>query len=253
VKSRLAEGRTSVGSWLSFPFLPLAEMLARPPFEWLAIDLEHTVIDLGDVLPLVMVIERSGLSPLVRVGDADPLMIKRVMDTGAHGIIAADVRGVEHAQAIVDAVYYPPKGRRGAGLGRAHAYGLGFDDYRDWLEREAVVVVQIEHIDAVERLDQILKVEGVDAFMVGPYDLSASLGRPGDFESPRFLEAMAQVRTRMANASVPGGIHIVHADVDALETRIGEGYRFIAYGDDMLFFAEVADKVASDLSEHLHG
>ena len=98
------------------------------------------------------------------------------------------------------------------------------------------MIVQIEDIRAVEQLDRILAVEGVDAFIVGPYDLSASLGKPGQFEDPEVTDAFGVIERTLALTTKPGGIHVVHPDVEMLKQRIREGYRFIAYGDDMIFF-----------------
>ncbi len=108
LKERMGKGELTIGSWLSFQFLPLTEMLARREFDWLVIDLEHTTIDLLEVMQMMMVIEGAGLAPLVRVGANDPLTIKRVMDAGAHGVLVPNVRSAAEARAAVDAVYYPP-------------------------------------------------------------------------------------------------------------------------------------------------
>lgn len=249
LKARLRKGGLTVGSWLSFQFLPLTEMLARPEFDWLVLDLEHTTIDLGEVMDMTMVIEKAGLSPLARVGANDALIIKRVMDAGAHGILVPNVQSVSDAERAVEAVYYPPRGERGAGLGRAQAYGMAFDEYREWLESEAVVIVQIEHVDAVEVLDEILGVEGVDAFMVGPYDLSASIGKPGEFDDPEVREVFDRVAEAVETAAKPAGIHIVHPDPDEFRARVGEGYRLIAYGDDMVFYSAAVSRVSNQVRQ----
>jgi 2-keto-3-deoxy-L-rhamnonate aldolase RhmA len=249
LKDRIRRGEVTIGSWLSFQYLPLTEMLARREFEWLVIDLEHTTIDLLEVMQMMMVIEAAGLAPLVRVGENDPLVIKRVMDAGAHGILVPNIKSAEEARRAVDAVHYPPRGVRGAGLGRAQGYGVDFDGYREWLRTEAVVVVQIEHVDAVRDLDAIIAVEGVDAFIIGPYDLSASLGKPGEFEDPEVKDLFAELARSVRSAKKPAGIHIVHPDRGVLRDRIAQGYRFIAYGDDMVFYSSVVEDVASHVRD----
>ena len=249
LKERFRQRELTVGSWLSFQFLPLTEMLARKEFDWLVIDIEHTSIDLHEVMDMVMLIEQAGVSPLVRVGANDSLIIKRVMDMGAHGVLVPDVRSADEAQQVVDSLYYPPLGKRGAGLARAQAYGMDFQGYTHWLESEAVIVVQIEHVDAVRDLQSILAVDGVDGFILGPYDLSASVGRPGQFEDPEVEAILAEVAAAVHVAQKPAGIHIVHPDLDILRARIAEGYRIIAYGDDMVFFSDAVDRVAAHVKE----
>ena len=183
------------------------------------------------------------------VGANDALIIKRVMDAGAHGVLIPDVRSADDARRAVESVYYPPFGKRGAGLARAQAYGMDFEGYRHWLESEAVVIVQIEHVDAVRDMQQILAVDGVDGFILGPYDLSASIGKPGQFEDPEVKAVFSEVTEALHSAQKPAGIHIVHADPDALRARIAEGYQIIAYGDDMVFYSDAVDRVASHVSE----
>ena len=247
LKEKLRRKELTVGSWLSFQFLPLTEMLAREEFDWLVIDLEHTTIDLREVMDMTMLIDNAGLSPLVRVGSNDPLTIKRVMDAGAHGVLIPNIKSSVEAERAVEAVYYPPRGNRGVGLGRAQGYGVEFEEYRAWLESEAVVIVQIEHIDAVRDLEKILEVDGVDGFMLGPYDLSASIGKPGQFDDPEVKAVFSDVADAVRTAPKPAGIHIVHPDPDALRTRIAEGYSLIAYGDDMVFYSDVVSRVAAQV------
>ena len=142
----------------------------------------------------------------------------------------------------MSAVYYPNVGRRSVGLARAQGYGVRFDEYRDWLRREAIVIVQVEHIDSVRNSDEILNTEGVDGFIVGPYDLSGSLGEPGRFESPAMIEALKEI-LRIAEArNTVAGFHVVSPDPDSAVKKIKEGYRLVAYGVDMLFLGEMSRK-----------
>jgi 2-keto-3-deoxy-L-rhamnonate aldolase RhmA len=173
------------------------------------------------------------------VGENDPNLIKRVMDTGAHGVIVPQVNSREDALRAVASVKYPPEGKRGAGLARAQGFGVHFDAYREWNRSESIVIVQIEHVGAVKNLAEILSVPGVDGFIVGPYDLSASLGYPGEFSRPEFLQAMEHIH-RLAR-DVPGvspGFHVVRPDPSEVEERIRQGYRFIGYSLDTLLLAE---------------
>jgi 2-dehydro-3-deoxyglucarate aldolase len=151
------------------------------------------------------------------------------MDSGARGVILPTVSTPEEAQLAVEAVYYPPRGTRGTGLARAHTYGAGFEDYRRRLEREGVIVAMIENRQGVENAEAILSVSGIDAYFLGPYDLSASLGVPGKTSHPKVEKALASVRAAGRRVGKPGGLHIVEPDPAALRRRLKEGFGFIAY------------------------
>ena len=238
LKKKLALRELTIGSWLSWGFSPMTEVMARAGFDWLVIDLEHTAIDYAEAHQMIQTIDLAGCVPLVRVGNNDPLIIKRVLDSGAEGILVPMVNSAEEAQRAVDAAYYPPYGKRGVGLSRAQGYGVDFHAYREWSLEQTVVIVQVEHIRGVENLESILSVDGVDGFIIGPYDLSGSLKQPGNFDHPDVQEALNRVQDLMRSSEKPGGYHVVHTRHDELRRCIEEGYRFIAYGDDMVIFAE---------------
>ncbi|MFC1524236.1 HpcH/HpaI aldolase/citrate lyase family protein [Thermodesulfobacteriota bacterium] len=238
LKQKLAQQELTIGSWLSWGFSPVTEVMARSVFDWLVVDLEHTAIDYAEAHQMIQTIELAGCTPLVRVGANDPLIIKRVLDSGAHGILVPMINSAEEAKMAVEAAYYPPKGTRGVGLSRAQEYGTGFHAYRERSLAQTVVIVQIEHIHGVENLAAILAVEGVDGFIIGPYDLSGSLNQPGNFDHPEVQKALDRVMDVMKDSDKPGGYHVVSTNQDELKKRIREGFSFIAYGDDMVMFAE---------------
>jgi len=235
LKQALAEGRATLGSWITLGHPAIAEIMCRAGFDWLTIDLEHSVITHAQAEQLIRVISLSGVTPLVRLTGQDPLQIKRMMDAGSMGVIAPQVNTAEQAKAVVEAVYYPPRGTRGVGLARAQGYGSAFADYLEKLERDAVVIVQIEHIQAVENIDSILSVPGVDGFILGPYDLSASLGLPGQFDHPKVRAALETLRQAMGRHAKAPGVHVVEPDLEAAKARLAEGYRFVAYSLDIRF------------------
>jgi 2-keto-3-deoxy-L-rhamnonate aldolase RhmA len=232
LKQRMIEKELTVGSWLSLAHPAIAEIMARAGFDWLVVDLEHSVITIREAGELIRVIDLCGVAPLVRLSANDPVQIKRVMDAGAHGIIVPMVNSAEEAGRAVEALRYPPKGHRGVGLARAQGYGTGFAAYAEWLQRESIVIVQVEHIKAVENLEAIMAVDGVDGFIVGPYDLSGSLGIPGQFDHPLMAEAMGRIKTFMRTSAKVAGYHVVEPVVDQIEQRVREGYRFLAYSVD---------------------
>ena len=244
LKQKLKKQELTIGSWLSYGFTPTCEIMTRVGFDWLVIDMEHSAIDFSDCLELIQIIENSETVPLVRVGENDPLHIKRVMDAGAHGVIVPMINTVDDAQKAIDALYYPPRGKRGVGLGRAQNYGMGFEQYKEWADEESILIVQIEHRDGVKNLESIISLEGTDGFIIGPYDLSGSLGVPGNWHHSSVVEALKEVQRIMNKHIKAGGYHIVHSNHQELLDKIEQGYSFIAYGDDMVFFAEKINEEA---------
>jgi 2-dehydro-3-deoxyglucarate aldolase len=174
-----------------------------------------------------------GVAPLVRLTSNHPDQIKRVMDAGAHGIVVPMVNSVADAERAVAATRYAPRGIRGVGLARAQKFGPGFQDYLQWQKDGPVVIVQIEHQDALDHLEAIFSVPGVDGFIIGPYDLSCSMGMPGEFERPEVKAAMQQILATGLRMSFPAGLHIVEPAPARLAQVIQEGYRFIAYSVDV--------------------
>lgn len=233
LKEKLKNKETTIGSWITLGHSAIAEIMAQVGFDWLVIDMEHSVIELSEVQDMIQAIDTAGVPTIVRLTSNDVNLIKRIMDAGAHGIMVPNVNSKEDAERAVAATYYPPRGNRGVGLARAQGYGASFQDYRKWLHENAVVIVMIEHIDGVNVADEILAVDGVDGYMIGPYDLSSSIGVPGDFEDPRVVEAIKRIREAGEKAGKPGGIHVVDPDLGAIEQRINEGFSFIGYAMDV--------------------
>ena len=232
LKHKLLSGEKTIGSWLTMPSLAISELMAKVGFDWLTIDLEHSSLSIEQAGEMIRIIDLAGVSPLVRLTSNDGNQIKRVMDSGAHGIIVPMVKTKGDAEQAVSSVYYPPKGIRGVGLARAQDYGIGFHEYRDWLEENAIIIVQIEHIDAVNNLEDILSVDGVDGYIIGPYDLSASLGVSGEFDHSSMIEAMNEIYRVATSLGKYGGIHIVEPDTNLLKQSVLEGFTFLAYSVD---------------------
>lgn len=223
----------SLGSWITLAHPAIAEIMAKAGFEWLVVDLEHSVITIREAEELIRIIDLCGVKPYVRLTANDPNQIKRVMDAGAQGIIVPMVKCVEDVKKAADAMFYPPKGTRGVGLARAQNYGAGFDIYLN-KHINFDLIVQIEHIEAVNQLDKILAFPGLFAFIIGPYDLSASMGIPGNFNHTDFKHALDQIKTISANyPNISRGIHLVEPNVTQLKNMLDEHYNFIAYSVDI--------------------
>lgn len=249
LKESLRKNQLTIGSWITLGHPAIAEIMAQAGFDWLTIDMEHSAIDLGEAQALIQVIHLAGCTPLVRVGDNSPYLIKRVMDAGAHGVIVPMVNSRAEAISAVEAVKYPPTGKRGVGLGRAQGYGLSFEKYKKWVEEESVVIAQIEHIKAVRNLEDILSVKGIDGFIVGPYDLSGSLGIPGQFDNPKVKSALAKVITVAKKMKKTAGFHVVSPDPVNFKAKFDAGYRFLAFGLDTLFLGENLQKLCKEIKK----
>jgi 2-dehydro-3-deoxyglucarate aldolase len=211
--------------------------------------MEHSSIELRDLLSLIISIEANDMVPLVRVGENNQNLIKRVMDAGAYGVIVPNVCSKDDAEAAVNAVKYPPMGTRGVGLYRAQKFGRAFEEYKKWLAEESVVIVQIEHIRAVNNIDGIFSTPGIDAFIIGPYDLSGSLGKPGDFDDPEVDNALKRVIEAASRHNMPAGFHSVSSDPLEARKRVKQGYTFLAFSIDTIFLGDVAQRALSALKE----
>jgi len=231
----LREGVPVIGSWLNTASPIAAELMAACGFDFLAVDAEHSAVDLPRTQALFQAI-RSGspdCAALVRLPGTDYSLTKRYMDAGAEGVIAPMVNSAHEAREVVRAVKYPPLGERGVGFCRDNCYGMTLDETVAAANERTLVCVQIEHVKAVEDIDAILSVEGVDAAFIGPYDLSASMGITARFDDPEFLAALDKVFEACRAHDVAPGIHVVRPDPWEAAARIEEGYRLIAYSLDI--------------------
>jgi 2-dehydro-3-deoxyglucarate aldolase len=248
LKEKLRTNTLTIGSWVTIGHQSVVEIMTSAGFEWLTIDLEHSVIELSDAQNMIAHIKSAGLHALVRVGKNDDLIIKRVMDAGADGVIVPMVNSGEDAKRAVESVKYPPMGKRGVGLARAQKYGTGFDEYKKWLHEESVVIAQVEHIESVRNIDAILTTPGIDGIIIGPYDLSGSIGIPGEFEKPEVIEALEKVKNACKKHNKPLGFHVISSDHQALQSKISEGYTFLAFSLDFYF---LGDKARSEMKHFI--
>jgi 2-dehydro-3-deoxyglucarate aldolase len=239
VRERLRAGQASIGSWMQLPHASIAEIMGQAGYEWVALDLEHGAIGVQQLPDLCRALELGDTLPLARIAEGTAKECKQALDAGAGGVIVPQIESAAQLGAVRDACRWPPAGRRGVGFSRANLFGKHFEAYRK--EAQApLLVAMIESARALEQLEPILEVQGLDALLVGPYDLSASMGRTGEFEAPQFVNALASIRTRAAAKGIACGIHVVAPNPKELQARLVEGYRFIAYSIDAVFLNSVA-------------
>lgn len=238
LKKKLQKCELTVGSWLMMGNDTSADIMSRANFDWLVIDLEHTDIDLKHTRQLMSVIQGNKCLALVRVSKNEEVIIKRVLDMGANGIIVPSVNSAKDAQQAIAHAKYPPQGTRGVGLFRAQAYGESFKEYFEWVSNEMVIIAQIEHIDAVNSIEEIIAVEGIDGVIIGPYDLSASMGAPGKFYEPEVANAIDKVISACLKKNISVGFHVIEPEPQEIQQRINQGCNLLAFSIDYMFLAK---------------
>ena len=234
IREKLQNNQVTIGTWQQIPHASVSEILGQAGYDWVAVDMEHGSVSVDQLPDLFRAIELGGTLPLARIAESKPKDCKQALDAGAGGIIAPMIESAEQLKMVRYACCWPPVGARGVGFSRANLFGKNFDSYIKEAQ-QPLLIAMIEHIDAVDNIDTILQVEGLDAILIGPYDLSASMGITGEFDSPEFINIMENIMGLCKKHSIPCGDHIVQPDQKLLEKRAQQGYSFIAFGTDGVF------------------
>jgi 2-keto-3-deoxy-L-rhamnonate aldolase RhmA len=231
LKERLKKGEAVIGTFVGIGHADVTEWLSHLGFDWLLLDAEHGPMGFETLQVMMQAMNGSNCVPIVRPQWNDPVIIKRVLDIGAYGVLIPWVNSKEEAEAAVRACRYPPSGIRGWGPRRAAMFDA---DYFATANGEVLVAVQIETEKALRNLDDILSVEGVDACYIGPWDLSCSLGFgvPPRWNEPRYLEAFDKVVKAAEEHGKPAGMF---ASIDNIGWAVEKGFRFNTVDDDDTF------------------
>jgi 2-dehydro-3-deoxyglucarate aldolase len=245
-RARLKRGEKLLGTMVTLASGASAELLGSLGFDWLFVDGEHGPLEARELTEILQAVGDK-TACLVRVPEAAEVPIKRALDLGAHGIIVPQVNTAEQAADVVRFARYAPEGARGVGLARAHGYGLKFREYLSSANREITVVVQAEHARAVDNIEAIVRVPGVDAVLLGPYDLSASLGKLGKIDDPAVVAAIDGVTDACKAVGMPLGYFGVTAS--AVRPYVARGYTLIVAGVDTLYLANGASALLAELRE----
>ena len=235
IKKKINSGEITIGTWVTIGHSSIVEILCDAGFDWLTIDLEHNTINQENLRNLIIAGQAKNIPMFVRVPKNDEVFIKKALDAGADGLIIPMINSGQDALDAKNYSYYPPIGKRGVGLSRAQGYGNNFDNYIKWNSKNLTIIAQIEHIDAINNLEEIVKVKEIDALMIGPYDLSASLGIPGKFDNQVVKDALDTFISKSKKNTTSIGQHIVPLDDWRFKDAVENGYSFIAFGTDFQF------------------
>ncbi len=251
LKSKLRNREVTIGSWITIGHQAIIDILAESNFDWLTIDIEHTAIDFNELQILIGFIQSHNIAALVRVSKNEEVVIKRALDAGADGIIVPMICSKDDAHQAVNFAKYPPLGKRGVGLNRAQRYGFGFDEYKKWVEDSLVIIAQIEHIEGVQNIEDIISTQGIDGVIIGPYDLSGSIGIPGNFNDEKVISAINNVEINCNRYQKSLGYHVIEPNGDLVVEKINSGYNFIAFSTDFLFLGKKASNEMSIVKSFL--
>jgi 2-dehydro-3-deoxyglucarate aldolase len=238
IRNHLKQGGVSIGSWIQIPHPSIAEIMGQAGYDWVAVDMEHGSIAVNQLPDLFRALELGNTLPLARIAHAHPKDCKQALDAGAGGVIVPMIESAEQLKNVRNACCWPPAGNRGVAYSRANLFGKNFEAY--YKEAQApLLIAMIEHYQAVDKLEEIFSVKGLDAILIGPYDLSASMGITAQFDHPDFCSVMKKINGKAKEYGVPSGIHVVAPSHVELETRKAEGYCFIAYSIDAVMFNSI--------------
>ncbi len=241
-KHALAAGELQIGLWSSLASHIAAEIVSDSGFDWILLDSEHSPNEIPGLLSQLQAVSRGTATPIVRPAWNDTVLIKRVLDIGAQSVLIPYVQNVAEAKAAVDAVRYPPRGVRGvAAASRASRYGR-VTDYLKKADSEICLLVQVETRSALDQLEAIAQVDGVDGVFIGPSDLSASFGHVGNPQHPEMQKTLEDAARRLKAVGKPAGI--LTGNEDEARRYIGWGYTFVAVGADVGLLARNADALA---------
>lgn len=242
-RERLRRRDPLFAAWTSLGHPQITEALVRADVDFVGIDIEHSTITLEQSQRIIAACQAGGKVCLPRIASHNPEMIKRLLDSGADGVIVPMVSSPEEVERIISWVKYPPAGRRSFGVARAQGYGFDFETYTAGWNAASATIIQIETVEGVENIDRLLSYDEIDGAMVGPYDLSGSLGVPGQIDSPLVQEAARQVVEACRRHGRACGTQIVDPDPDQMRRALADGFSFSVLSSDIFLLWKWAERM----------
>ena len=229
-------------AWMQLSNTNLTELLCASYFDAVTFDFEHGVFSFKDLPDLVRVTELYDKVSLVRLPNKNLEFCKQALDAGVNGIIIPNIKSFNETKKIIDNCYLPPKGQRGVGFSRVNKFGKKFGNY---IKRnfKPIIIPMIENIEGVNDLDMILQLKELDAILIGPYDLSASLKITGKFKHKQFKNTLNKIKLKCKNHRVPCGVHIIEPELKNLKKLVKNGFKFLPYGIDTDIFNKSLTKI----------
>tara|TARA_Y100000031_G_scaffold44433_2_gene50892 strand:+ start:3856 stop:4722 length:867 start_codon:yes stop_codon:yes gene_type:complete len=233
LKNKLRNRERVFAGWTSFGHPSISEIIARSGIDFLGIDLEHSTINQEQSQRIIAACQAIGTLCFPRIASHNNEMMKRVLDSGADGIIVPMVSSSDEVQNFIDWLKYPPHGKRNFGVSRAQGYGLDYEEYVESWNASSSLILQIESIEGVNNVDAILQFDEIEGIMIGPYDLSGSLGIPGQLENPLVKEAAMKVVDACEQYGKSCGIHLVEPNQNQVEDAFNSKYTFVVLSSDL--------------------
>ena len=250
LKKKFANREKTFGGWISYREPAIAETFAKAGFDFIAIDMEHTTITTDEANRIITSVQSEGGICIPRQVSHNNDYMKPLLEAGADGIMMPMVNTIEEADAILHNFKFPPKGRRSFGVNRAHGYGFDFDRYISTWNDSGLFVVQIESITAVENIDAIIKADGLDAVMIGPYDISGSLDVPGETNHPKVRAAARKVVDACERAGLSCMTQVADVKPDAVQDAFDQGFTSVVLGSDLFILWKWAEQMRSIMEDH---
>ena len=224
----LKQGKTLIGGWIQISNSNIAEIMSNAHYSWIGFDMEHGSFSIGDLPDLFRSVEINNKLALVRLPNKNLEICSQALDAGCAGVIIPNIKNEIELNLLKKACYLPPHGSRGVGFSRANLFGKKINRQNN----KPIIIAMIENINTVKRLEKILSVQGLDAILIGPYDLSASMGMTGKYNNSKFKLIIEKIKQLSKKFKVPCGIHVIDPNYKALMKYAKLGYQFLPYGSD---------------------
>ncbi len=243
LKAKLRNRHRVFAAWTSLAHPSITEIFAGSGVDFVGIDIEHSTISQEQSQRIIAACQAGGTLCLPRIASHNMEMIKRLLDSGADGIIAPMVSTAEEVERLISWCKYPPLGKRSFGIARGQGYGFDFHQYTESWNQSSSLIIQIESIQGVENIQKLMSYEDVDGAMIGPYDLSGSIGIPGQLDHPLVVEACKEVIAATAKSGKACGTQIIEPNVKNVGEAFGAGYTFVVLASDIFILWKWAERI----------
>jgi len=249
LKSKLRNRQRIFAAWTSLGHPSITEIFCQAAFDFIGIDIEHSTISHEQCQRIIAAAQAGGSLCLPRIASHNAEMVKRLLDSGADGIIVPMVEKPQEVQDIIQSCKYTPEGKRSFGIARAQGYGFDFELYAKEWNRDSIIIVQIESQLGAENIEQILSFDEVDGVMIGPYDLSSSLGVPGQLEHKRVQDLCQRIMTACKKYKKSCGTQNIEPDLKSLKKNLTQGYTFVVVASDIFALWKWTDRMGETMKE----